>query len=78
MKIKHKYVGWENDRYTGDITNNKTYTVRVGHSDGNTHYYPACRVSQKFAELANNETLTLSTLDTMRKLGYTMEAIYDK
>ena len=48
-------------------------TVRVTNNYGVTVVYPACEQSKLLAQLAGTRTLTRHALDTIRKLGYSIE-----
>jgi hypothetical protein len=45
--------------------------VRVKTVYGNELVYPVCEQSKLFAALANTETLTTRSVETIKKLGYT-------
>ena len=48
----------------------KILTIRVTKVYGVQTVYPACAQSQLFAEIAGTKTLTIETLERIRKLGY--------
>lgn len=45
-------------------------TVRIGRNWGNEAIYPVCESAKLFAEIAGTRTLTRSTIQTIKQLGY--------
>lgn len=48
----------------------KTAIVRVTNIFGNKTIYPVNEAAQVFAQIAGTKTLTMGTIDQMKKLGY--------
>jgi len=49
-----------------------TITVSIKNVYGNRTIYPACDTSSLFAGIAGTTTLTLHTIEAIKKLGYTI------
>ena len=49
-----------------------TITVSIKNVYGNRTIYPACDTSNLFAGIAGTTTLTLHTIEAIKKLGYTI------
>ena len=47
--------------------------VRVRNIYGNKTVYPVCEDAKLFARIAGHSTLTYTTLDLVKKLGYVIE-----
>jgi hypothetical protein len=50
-----------------------TALVRIKHRYGQEVIQPICAVAQEFARIAGTKVLTLKTVESMKKLGYTIE-----
>ena len=60
------------------LSENKTMELLVRQSNGQfgqTHFYPACEMSQTFARLTRNKTLTDETRTELKRVGFTFKVI---
>ncbi len=49
--------------------------VEIKNVYGNQVIYPACEKAALFAELAGTKTLTTHAIQTIKKIGYTIEVV---
>jgi hypothetical protein len=52
--------------------------VRVRNIYGNKTVYPVCEDAKLFARIAGHSTLTSTTVDLIKKLGYVIEVEQDQ
>ena len=52
--------------------------VRVRNIYGNKTVYPVCEDAKLFARIAGHSTLTYTTVDLIKKLGYVIEVEQDQ
>lgn len=52
--------------------------VQIKNVYGNELFYPACEDAKRFALLTNSKTLTRSSLQIIKNLGYTIEVKMDQ
>jgi len=55
----------------------KEIEVRLVNVYGETKVYPACEVAKMFARIAKTKTLTDSTLDNVKGMGYRIRVLKD-
>jgi len=48
----------------------KNLKVKVSSHYGNTFYYPLCKTSQVFADIAKTKTLSLHVLKSLEEIGF--------
>tara|TARA_R100001377_G_C3133779_1_gene90236 strand:+ start:320 stop:517 length:198 start_codon:yes stop_codon:yes gene_type:complete len=48
----------------------KDLIIKVSSHYGNTFYYPLCKTSQVFADIAKTKTLSLHVLKSLREIGF--------
>ena len=53
-------------------------TVLQKSNYGAPAFYPVCGLAKAFAAVAGTKTLTVSVLETLRKLGYEIEVTHEK
>lgn len=46
--------------------------VRIKHQYGQQTVVPVCEIAQEFARIAGTSTLTVPTIESIKRLGYTV------
>ena len=54
---------------------NRTITVKIKSVYGEEKVYPVCVDAQTFADLAGTRTLTIGTIEHIKRLGYKVELV---
>lgn len=55
-----------------------TMQVTIKNVYGEDKVYPACELSHGFCRLLKQKTLTLSDIETIKSMGFTVEVVSDK
>lgn len=53
----------------------RSITVKIKSVYGEEKIYPVCTDAQTFADLAGTRTLTISTIEHIKRLGYKVELV---